>query len=201
MSHYSTSRQISIEDAFRYFTTFEKYPENYPKYCIRLDIIEKSGNTITTKEMWNLPLGIDLLHKTVKVKYTLIPHIEIQYEILDEVYSGKKNTSTFEDRNGSVSMFLSMVPLDIIEFSYDRTSETFQKLQQYFARRDSRCLEGKFTGYEPGDQCPHCKNGSLFPTGKKDTLNYNLYEYEESTEMLCDKCTKKVTMHDRGLHN
>jgi len=201
MRHYSTSRQVRIEDAFRYFSAFEKYPEYYPKHCVKLDILEKNENTIITKEMWNLPLGPELLHKTVKVKYTLFPYKEIQYEILDETNSGKKNSSTFEDRNGSIAMNLSMVPLDIVEFSYDRTSENFQNLQQYFARRDTRCLEGKSTGYEPGDQCPHCKNGGLFPTGKKDVTSDNQYEYAESTEMQCDKCARTVTMHGRGLHN
>lgn len=198
--HYTTERAVPISKAFEYFSDFAKYPERYPQYCVKLDILDHKENTIITEEMWNITLGMDLSHVKVKVKYTLHPPNEIEYEILDEHQSGIKNSTYLDERNGSTFMSISMVPLEIVEFSYERTSEIFQKMQRYFANRDTKHLEGKSTGYEYGDPCPHCKKGKL-SLGKKLKKEISQYVTEDHVEMVCDFCNKSVNCFGRGIHN
>lgn len=200
MARYTTDRIIPITKVFAYFSDLAKYPERYPKYCAKLDIIECKGSTIITEEMWNITLGMDISHVKVKVRYTLHPPNKIEYEILDENKIGTKNRIFLEERNGSTHMSISMIPLEIAEFFYGLTSEIFQKMQLYFANQDSKHLEGKFIGYEYGDPCPHCKKGKL-SLGKKFKKETSQYVSEEHTEMICDFCNKRVNCFGRGILN
>ncbi|TBR12257.1 MAG: hypothetical protein EPO62_00390 [Candidatus Nitrosotenuis sp.] len=200
MARYTTDRAVPILKAFDYFSDLEKYPERYPKYCAKLDIIERKGSTIITEEMWNMTLGMDISHVKVKVRYTLHPPNEIEYEILDESKAGTKNRIFLEERKDSTFMSISMVPLEIVEFSYGLTSEIFHEMQLYFANRDSKHLEGRSIGYEYGDPCPHCKKGKL-SLGKKFKKETAQYVTEDYTKMICDVCDKSVNCFGRGIHN
>src|SRR5260370_32356611 len=108
-----TARTGLISKVFDYYSQIEKYPERYPTYCIKVDIVKKNENSLVTKEIWNVTVG-ELDHITVKVKYTLRPSNEIKFEILEGYGQGSINGIVLiESNNGLVGVSLAWVPLEI----------------------------------------------------------------------------------------
>ena len=200
--HYTTSRKVDQLKVFEYYSQFEKYQQRYSRYCAKFEIIEKTANTITTEEFWNLTLNEGKTsHAKVKVKYTLNPPHEIQYEILEGYAKGKKNRILIGESNGSTSINASMVMLEIFSYFYKKTDPVFQTYVSYFASQDTQFLEDKKTETKDGDMCPHCNKGVLRYTGGYTRDETSSYEYSSEREFLCDKCGKKITHHGIGLHN
>lgn len=187
MEHYSMVVQVPISKVFKYYAEFEKYPERYPRYCAKLDVLDKKGNVVTTKEMWNLTLGSDISHITIKVKYTLIENKEILYEV--ENYNGKnlKNIFSFEDCGNQTRLLSNMVPFDILSFSYGLQDPVYHSVIDYFTKQDSIYLEGKMWGYIGGESCPKCHQGQLERTGKVENT-HSTHEKRKIEYFRCDKC-------------
>jgi hypothetical protein len=98
--HRSGPFKGSKESLFEYFQNVEGYPKRYSRYCESVEIIDKSDNTITTKEFWNISLDKDVDHVLIKVRYELIPYTEIRYEIMEANLArliGIKNRMKFSD--------------------------------------------------------------------------------------------------------
>lgn len=69
--HYARLLIVPISKAFSYFSDIESYPIIYPNFCKRIDIIERSENTIVTKEFWNISINNKIDHVVLYVHYTL----------------------------------------------------------------------------------------------------------------------------------
>lgn len=189
--------KASLSKTFEYFSQFEKYPERYYKYCSQLDILEKKDNVIVTREIWNMTPNKDFDHVTIKVKYTLIPEKEIQYEVIDGFGTGIiKNKFTFEKRDEEFTLVEDpYVVLEIFaKFMKNDNHPLLLHMHDHFMWRNMKLLEGKQTGYETGDPCPHCNTGHLTYCPKKEITEEKNKLYEEE-RFLCNKCDKISTVH------
>lgn len=198
MDHYSKILEIPITNAFEYFSEFEKYPVRYKRYCQRLDILDRTGNTVTTEEIWNMTIG-ELAHVKIKVKYTLIPTTEIQYEILEGYGKGTKNSTFFRDVNGKTSISASLVPLDIFLKFYENTNHVYQRMAKYFITGDSKILEGKLQGFKAGDPCAKCDYGFLVFIPKSEKSDGMNGETREAEFFKCDRCNEEFSNYLLGL--
>jgi len=194
----STTRTPPISKVFDYYSQIDKYPERYPTYCMKVDIIEKNENCLVTKEIWNVTIG-ELDHITVKVKYTLKPNNEIKFEILEGYGQGCINGIVLtESDNGLVGARLAWVPLEIISKVYGDEDPLIADMAKYFNRRDVEDYEGKQVETKAGDPCPFCKIGKLVPTGKFKELDKH-DEYQSERSFQCDSCDKTISHHEIHL--
>jgi hypothetical protein len=130
----NTSQQFHLtkEQLFKYFGDLEKYPERYPKYCTRVDIIKKSDNETITSEFWNIESPKEGV--AAQIRYSLNPPIEFNYEIIDGEKVGPKNKMIFSDTN--VAPFksnaeFSLPVLDITGRICGNKSVVYQELHLY----------------------------------------------------------------------
>jgi hypothetical protein len=137
------------------------YPEHYPQYCGRIDILENNANRIRTRELWNLSIG-DLDHIVVGVDYHLEPMKSISYKIVSGFGEGIENQIELEVRGeDKTRLSINLVPLDVFKLLYPKNTEVYSNMISYFVRRDAKILEGKYKGFEAGQLCKHCKKGHL----------------------------------------
>jgi len=194
----STNRTAPISKVFDYYSQIDKYPERYPRYCVKVDIIEKNENYLVTKEMWNVTIG-ELDHITVKVKYILKPYNEIKFEILEGYGQGSTNGIVLTELdNGLVGANLAWVPLEIIAKVYGGDDPLIVKMARYFNGRDVENYEGRQMETKTGDPCPFCKEGILVTTGKYEEWD-KPEESRSGREFQCEKCGKIVSHHEIGL--
>lgn len=198
MEHYSKKLDVSITKSFQYFSEFEKYPERYKKHCSRLDILDKTTYTVTTEEIWNMTIG-QLAHVKIKVRYTLIPINEIQYEILEGYGKGTKNNTIFRDTDGKTLILASLVPLDIFLKFYENTNPVYQRMVKYFVIQDSKFLEGKFNEFKNGDPCSKCEYGYLVFIPKTERCDDMNGQTRESEYFKCDRCNEEFSNYVLGL--
>lgn len=191
--HYATIKDSSIEKTFQYLSQFEKYQERYSRYCAKFDIVKRENQTITTEEMWNMTMG-DLAHVKVTVRYTLIPNNKIEFEILKGFGTGSKNSTVLEEVNGKTLIHTSLVPLEIYSKFYPVTDPVFQKMIRYFSWKDTWYLDGKQIETQDGDICPHCNEGRLRITGKREKIESDA-DNREFMEFKCEKCEKTADFH------
>lgn len=199
MDHYSKLLASPITKVFEYFSDFEKYVERYKKYCHQLDVIDRTAYTVTTDEIWNMTIG-QLAHVKIKVRYTLIPTTEIQYEILEGYGKGTKNRIVFTDVNGKTSISASLVPMDVFLKFYENTNPVYQRMVKYFVTQDSKLLEGKFDGlFKIGDPCPKCEYGYLLFTPKSEKSDNMDGQTKEAEFFRCDRCNEEFSNHLLGF--
>lgn len=196
----STGRTGPISKVFDYYKQIEEYPERYPKYCIRIDVLEKKENFLITSEMWNAVLG-DLEYMKIKVKYIFTPYTEIKFEILDGYGKGNVNGIILNEAlKNNVGARLAWTPLEAIELMYGENEPTLTTMAQYFNRRDVEIYEGRQVETKSGDPCPSCKVGKIFPTGKYEkTTKEN--ESHSDRKFKCDKCGEIITHHEIGIQD
>jgi hypothetical protein len=192
MDHYSKVLEASVDKSYHYFCEFEKYPDRYKKYCQRLEIINRTENTVTTEEIWNMTIG-ELAHVKIKVKYTLLPNTEIRYEILDGYGKGTKNSTVFTEVNGKTLISAGLVPLDIFLKFYKNTDPVYQRMAKYFVTEDSKLLEGKFDGFKVGDPCPKCESGYLIFIPKSEKSDNMKGQKREGEFFKCDRCNEEFS--------
>jgi len=191
MEHYSKVLEVPVKRAFEYFTAFEEFEKRYPRYCARIDVIEKTFDRVITEEFWNMALGNDISHVKLKVEYVLTPNQQIQYKIIDGSY-GKGTTNIFrlEDRGDKTHVLANVVPLDVYSLFYGKHDLVYLKMVEYFIRRDSIVLEGKKFGWEDGDPCPFCEDGKLEKIAKTHETETRK-ERRRLEFFKCNKCEKE----------
>jgi len=196
----STSRTGPLEKVFHYYTDFEQYPQRYSKFCVRVDIISKGENSIVTKEFWNVTL-IQKDHVTIKVRYTLVPNNEIEFEIIDDdgVGTGTKGKIILkENKNGKIGATLDFPILEILAQSYGDENSIAKTVARYLNEQDVEIYEGRKTRTRPGDLCPFCNDGRIWPTGKTGKTDSEK-EFHAEIEFECDKCKLTVGFAEVGI--
>jgi hypothetical protein len=182
------------ESVFEYYQDFEKYPQRYPKYCEWVKVIDRRGNTITTKEFWNISLDNDVDHVSIKVCYELIPFTEIRYEIIEGNLArliGIKNRMKFSDLQGNpdsnLVIEIAMPILDITGHPNVSKSSVYQDLEMYLTIQDSICIHNKQDSrFAVGQTCSICKKGILGGRGGGGVEVDNHKLTDEQFE--CDSC-------------
>ena len=80
--YYSRPLIVSMEKAFDYFSDIESYPERYPDYCKKVEVLQRSYNNIITREFWNIMIKEDIDHVVLDVRYSFYRPKAIHYEII-----------------------------------------------------------------------------------------------------------------------
>ncbi len=80
--HFGRALNIPLSRAYEYYKDIEDYVQRYPRYYGSIDVIDKTENSITTRQFLNLSISVDQDHVKVDVRYTFFPLKEIQYEII-----------------------------------------------------------------------------------------------------------------------
>lgn len=188
--HYSGSVNTNIEQTYNYFSDFEQYKERYKRYCVLLEIDEKTDNTIKTSEMWNITVGTKFDHAKVNVVYTLFPPTKIKYEIFKDGEFLRRNEINFEKRGERTGVKASFVSLDMLSMFHPYPDPVYMKMVAYFIRQNSIQLEGKRFGYVEGDLCPFCDIGRLDRSPKKE-ITETRKECRTIEYFECDRCEKE----------
>lgn len=188
--HSSGEYRVSKESAFEYFQNFEEYPQGYPKYCKRVQVVDRSENTITTKEFWNMDTDVD--HVLITVCYELIPFTEIRYEITSGYMTGVKNSMKFSDLESDSNKSLLELALPILDVNSHpwggKRNPVYDNLWLYLRIQNAQHLEGLRIGFTLGQTCSKCKNGKLGARGGGGSEVGNHKLTDEQFE--CDSCHK-----------
>jgi hypothetical protein len=196
-SHSTRLTIVSKQRAYEYFSDIESYPQRYPDYCKKIEILEKSENCITTKEFWNIMIQEDIDHVVLTVKYTFLPPEEIQYEIIDGydkaigvrnhiLIRESKDERLFVDYN---NVFLDVIcfPPHRIQYGHHYFRDYHDKIH-YFTIKDCIHLEKKpMEPFKEGELCSKCKKGHLEKSTKKEDFSEN--NFRRRTDIwICDTC-------------
>lgn len=142
-----------------------------------------------------MTVNMNVDHITIKVKYDLIPYMEIKYDVIEGYGTGYvKGSLIFRERpDGLTQIEGNIVPVEVFAgLTKNPNDPLIQQMDSYFTWRDMRFLEGKPTPNFAGDPCPLCKVGILTYSHKEqdgDIENPRLYQ---TKFFICDKCGKII---------
>lgn len=190
--HYSTTLGVPLSEAFEYFRDIESYPQRYPNFCNKVEVLERSGNIIVTKEFWSISISDKIDHVVLKVRYSFLRPNEIKYEVIDgyEKAIGIKNGILLAKKGDSQTIMKgNNVLLDVISFPpHSIKSDRYQDTIDYFRIQDCVHLEKKGIEYfKEGQVCTKCNVGHLEAPRTKE-----IYEKEnfktKTVFWKCDSC-------------
>ena len=204
--HSSRPLIVTLKKAFDYYKDIESYPMKYPNYCKRIEILDHSDDTLTSKEFWNISLDNDTDHVLIKVKYIFYPPTKISYEIIDGYNKavGIKNYIKLDKSNiGMCSVNYNNTFLDLVCYPPHimRRNNSNQYLLQryydyidYFIWQDCIHLEEKpIEGFKEGDICNQCKDGNLEVSPKAEDYSHDNYRRRIKV-LKCNKCDQEFKM-------
>ena len=192
--HSGGEYNVSKEKAFEYFQNFEEYPWRYPKYCKWVEVVDRSENTVTTREFWNMDTEID--HVLITVCYELIPFIEIRYEIMEANLAnlvGIKNSMKFSDLESDPNKSLVELALPILDINghpwSGKRNAAYDNVWLYLRLQNTQHLGGlKISKFGIGQVCSECKKGKL---GARLGGGYEVGNHKLIDEQFeCDECHK-----------
>jgi hypothetical protein len=190
---------LPLYKVFEYYADIEKYTHRYPLYYLKIDVIDRSENSISTKQYLNISLDEYEDRVNVDVKYTFLPIKEIQYEIKGYGEGAIKNSIWFRGKDTVGKPYecaaeINHVPLDIMHYTIENMERgkirynEYNRMIDYLREQDFEHLEHKKWRWRNGDSCNKCGKGTLQFTGEKEDTGTRKIEV-----LKCDSCHAKFS--------
>jgi hypothetical protein len=134
--HFARAFNLPLSKVFEYYRNIEQYTHRYPLYYSKIDVIERSDNSISTRQYLNISLDEYEDHANVDVKYTFLPMKEIQYEIKGYGENAIKNSIWFRDKDTvgkpyQCAVEINHVPLDIMHYTIHSMERGMMRYNEY----------------------------------------------------------------------
>jgi hypothetical protein len=192
--HFSRGLDVPLSKAYEYYSDIEVYTQRYLRYYSKIDVVDRSNETISTRQFLNVSLDENQDHVNVDVKYTFFPLKEIQYEIEGYGENVIKNSIRFRNKDivgkaYQCAVEINHVPLDIMCYpphSIERDMvgyNEYARMIDYFTEQDLEPLENKRWRWKVEDSCIKCGKGTLQLTGEREDTGFRKIEY-----FKCDYC-------------